>query len=85
MPGKQYETVNTQLECEETLHPDYHMVFCQELIEELPEAAAVIMTQLFFKTGMKSWKRKERAAAKSDTKHLHFRDTLKPRHYIELN
>ena len=68
-----------------TLHPDYHMVFSQELIEELPEAAAVIMTLLFFKTGMKSWKQKDRAATKYDTKQLHFRDTLKPRHYIELN
>ena len=40
----QYETVDTQGECEETFHLDAHICFCQELIEEMPEAAAVIMT-----------------------------------------
>ena len=35
MSGKQYQTINTQLECEETLHPDSYMFFCQELIEEV--------------------------------------------------
>ena len=29
MSVKKYETVNTQLGCEETLHPDPHMFFCQ--------------------------------------------------------
>ena len=29
MSGKQYETVNTQVEREDTFHPDSHMFFCQ--------------------------------------------------------
>ena len=43
MSGKQYETINTQLEREETLHPDSYIFFCQELIEEVTDVAAVIM------------------------------------------
>ena len=53
MSGKHHETINTQLECEETLHPDAHMCLCQELIEEIPDVASVIMTQLSLKAGMK--------------------------------
>ena len=29
MSGNKYENVNTQVECEETLHPDIHMFLCQ--------------------------------------------------------
>ena len=43
MSDKKYETVNTQVECEEALHPDTHMFLCQELIEEVPDAAELIM------------------------------------------
>ena len=43
------------------------------------------MTQLSFKAGMKRGKGKGNAAAKSDTKELHFRDTLKQKHYRYLN
>ena len=52
MSGKQYETVNTQLKCEDILHPYAHMFFCQELIEEVPDAKSVIMKQLSLKAGM---------------------------------
>ena len=44
MSGKQYETVNNQVEYKETLHPDAHMFLYQELIEEVTDAEAVIMT-----------------------------------------
>ena len=53
MSVMKYEPVNTQVECEETLYPDAHMFFCQDLIEEVTDTAAVIMTQLALKTGMK--------------------------------
>ena len=43
---KKYETVNTQVEFEDTFHPDAHMFLRQELIEEVPDVAAVIMIQL---------------------------------------
>ena len=42
--GKKYETVNTQVECEENLNPDAHMFPFQELIEEVPDVSSVIMT-----------------------------------------
>ena len=41
---KQYETSNTQVECKYILHPDAHMIFCQELNEEVSDASEVIMT-----------------------------------------
>ena len=56
MLGNHYETVNTKVECKDNLHTDAHMIFCQELIKKLPDAATVIMTQLSLKAGMKSWK-----------------------------
>ena len=85
MSGKKYETVNTQVECEDTFHPDAYMFLCQELIEEVPDVAAVIMTQLSLKSGMKSWKGKGRAETKYEMKQLHLRDNFKPEHYIYLN
>ena len=68
MAYKRYETVNTQLECEDTLHTDAHMFLCQQLIEELPETAVVIMTHLYLKVGMNIWKGKGRSATKSEMK-----------------
>ena len=56
MSVNQYETVSTQLECEDTLHPDAHMFLCQELIEEAPDTAEVIMIKLSLKEDMKCWK-----------------------------
>ena len=43
IPGKKYETLNTLLKREEILHPDAHIFFCQELIEEVPDTESVIM------------------------------------------
>ena len=51
----------------------------------MPSAAAVIMIQLSLKEGMKCWKRKGRAAAKSETKQLHLRYAFKPKKYRDLN
>ena len=56
------------------------MFFCQELIEEVPDAAEVIMMQLYLKAGMKRWKVKGWAAVKFEMKQLHFRDSFKPKH-----
>ena len=56
MSGKQYETVNPQVNFEETLHPDTHMFLFQELIEEVTDAEKFIMTQLSLKIGIKQWK-----------------------------
>ena len=58
MSYNKYETVNTQVECEDTFYPDAHMFLCQELIEEVPDEAAVIVTQLYLKEGIRSWKGK---------------------------
>ena len=85
MSGKQYETLYTQVECEETLYPYAHMFICQELIEEVPDAETVTMTQLSLKAGMQLWKGKGPAAAKSETKQLHFRDTFNPKNDKYLN
>ena len=58
MSDNSYETVNNQVKYEDTLHSDAHMFLCQELIEEVTDAAAVIVMQLSLKTGMKHWKGK---------------------------
>ena len=61
------------------------MFLCQELIEEVPDAAAFIMAQLSLKAGMKCWKVKGQAAAKYEMKQLHFIDTLNKNYYRDLN
>ena len=85
MPGKKYETVSTQVEYGETFNTDAHMFFCKELIEEFPDTESVIMTQLYLKEGMKRWKGKVQAGAKSQMNQLHLRDNFKLKNYIELN
>ena len=77
--------MNTLFECEETFHPDSHIFICQELIEEASDVAEVIIIKLSLKEDMKRWKVKGQAAAKSEMKQLHFRDTFKPRYHRELN
>ena len=43
MSGKQYENIDTQVECEDTLYQYEHMFFCQEPTKEVPDMVAVIM------------------------------------------
>ena len=85
MSGKQYETANAQVEFEDTLYPDAHIFLFQELVEELPDASAVIMPYLYLKAGIKCRKVTGWAAVKSEMKQMHFRDTFKSKHYRELN
>ena len=85
MSGKNYETLNTELECEETLHPDDYIFLCQEPIKEVHDAAAVTSTQLSPKAGINSWKGKGQAESKSETKQLHFRDTFKKNYFRYIN
>ena len=73
------------MECEDTLHPGTHMMFCQKLIKEMTDAAAVIMAHLSLKKVIQRWNGKGRAAAKYDTKKLHFRDTFNTKEYKQLN
>ena len=50
-----------------------------------PDVAAVIMTQSSLKAGLKQWGHKGEAAAHSEMKQLHFRNTFfKPCHWHEL-
>ena len=85
MSGKQYETINIQVYCEETFHLKVHTFFCQYLIEEVSDASSFIMTQLSVNAVMKRWKIKWQAVAKYGMKQLHFRDIFKQNHYRELN
>ena len=73
------------MNCEDNLNLDAHIFICQELIGEVSDVEAVIMTQLSLKAGIICWKGKGRSAAKSETKQLHFRNTFKPKHYRDLN
>ena len=85
MSGKKYETVTIQVECEDNLNLDAHIFLFQELIGEVSDVEAVIMTQLSLKAGIKCWKGKGQSAAKYEMKQLHFRSTFKPKHYRDLN
>jgi hypothetical protein len=73
-----------QLESSEALHPDAHMLFNHCVCEVEPDVAAMIMMQLSLKAGLKHWGDKGKAAAHSEMKQLHFRETFKPFHWHEL-
>ena len=85
MTGSKYAFAVTQLENHGAMHPDLHMSFCQNMIEEQPDAVAAIMTQLSLKAGMKEWGGKARKAAYSEMKQLHLRTTFRPMHWKELS
>jgi hypothetical protein len=74
----------TQLESQEALHPDAHMLSNHCVCEAESDVAAVIMTQLSLKAGLKHWGDKGKAAAHQEMKQLHFRETFKPFHWHEL-
>ena len=53
--------------------------------EEQPDIIIAIMKQLSFKVGLKEWGEKLHNNAHSDMKKLNFRDTLKQKHWKELD
>ena len=59
-------------------------MFCNEFIEKLPYVAAVIITPLSLKSGIKFCKVEGREVDKSLMKNLKFRDTFNPNHYKEI-
>jgi hypothetical protein len=50
-----------------------------------PDIMAAIMTQLSLKAGVKEWGDEAFRATQSEMKQLHFRNTLKPKHWRELS
>ena len=48
------------------------------------EIITAIMTQLFLKEGLKEWVTKYHNTVHYNMKQLHFRNTFKPMHWIEL-
>ena len=68
MKGKTCDVTATQVN---TLHPDAHLSFVQDMMGEKHDAVATIMTQLPLKTGLKTWGAKARKAAKSEMNQLH--------------
>ena len=41
---------------QEVIHPDAHLLFNSEAIENEPDVTAVIMTYLSLKAGLKKWR-----------------------------
>jgi hypothetical protein len=82
--SSKYAYAVTQLESQGALHPDSHMFFHQEMHQEEPDVVSMIMTQLSLKAGLEQWGTKAEAAARSEMKQLHFRDTFKPCHWKDL-
>jgi hypothetical protein len=76
--SSKYAYAVAQMESEQALHRDAHMFFNHCLCQYEPDVVAMIMTQLSLKAGLKQWGKKATAAAQSEMKQLHFRETLKP-------
>jgi hypothetical protein len=82
--SSKYAYAVMQLESQGALHPDAHMFFNQNTHQAEPDVVAMIMTQLSLKAGLRQWGDKAKAAAHSEMKQLHLRDTFKPFHWSEL-
>jgi hypothetical protein len=74
-----------QLESLGVLHPDARMFVQDDFHQSDPDAAAMVMTQLSLKAGLKAWGDSAWDAAHNEMKQLHFRDTFKPWHWRELS
>jgi len=84
MTGTKYSYAVTQLESKGVLFPDAHMFVQEDFYQADPDVVAYVMTQLSLKAGLKAWGDKAHAAAESEMKQLHFRNTFKPMHWSEL-
>ena len=84
MTGSKYSYAVTQLEKHGVLHPDAHMFVQRDFYLAEPDVAAMIMTQLSLKSGLKQWGDRAYEAAYSEMKQLHLRDTFRPMHWKEL-
>ena len=84
MTGTKYSYAVTQLESQGVLFPDAHMFVQEDFYQADPDVVAYVMTQLSLKAGLKAWGDKAHAAAESEMKQLHFRNTFKPMHWSEL-
>jgi hypothetical protein len=62
-----------------------HMFVQEDFYQAEPDVVAAIMTQLSLKAGLKEWGEEAFMAAQSKMKQLHFRNTLKPKHWQELS
>ena len=84
LTGSKYSYAVTQLESHGVLNPDAHMFSQHDFYQAEPDIVATVMTQLSLKVGLKAWGETAHAAARSEMKQLHLRDTFKPKHWREL-
>jgi hypothetical protein len=85
MTGSKHSYAVTQLESLGVLHPDAHMFVQDDFYQSDPDVAAMVMTQLSLKAGLKEWGDSAWDAAHNEMKQLHFRDPFKPLHWRELS
>jgi hypothetical protein len=83
MTGSKCSYAVAQLESLGVLHPDAHVFLQDDFYQSDPDAAAMVMTQLSLKAGLKAWGDSAWDAAHSKMKQLHFRDAFKPMHWRE--
>jgi hypothetical protein len=84
MTGSKYSYAVTQLESQGVINPDAHMFVQEDFYQAEPDVVAAVMTQLSLKVGLKEWGDKAYAAAESEMKQLHFRNTFKPMQWSKL-
>ena len=56
----------------------------EEFYQAEPDIAASVMTKLSLKSGLRAWGDKVYTSVQSEMKQLHFRNTLKPKHWRAL-
>jgi hypothetical protein len=84
MTSSKYSYAVTQLETQGVLNPDAHMFVQEDFYQAEPDVVAAIMTQLSLKAGLKERGDQAFTAARSEMKHLHLRNTFKPKHWRKL-
>jgi hypothetical protein len=82
MSGSKYSYAVTQLESQGVLNPDAHLFVQENFYQAETDVMEAIMTQLSLKAGLNEWG-EESFTAQSEMKHLHFRNTFKPKHWRE--
>jgi hypothetical protein len=85
MSGSKYCYAVTQIDSQGVLNPDAHMFVQEDFYQTDPDVVAAIMIQLSLKAGLKEWGDEAFTAVKSNMRQLKFRNTFKPKHWLELS
>ena len=85
MSGSKYGEAVTQLSEDGVIFPEAHAFLQHEFYDSDPVVVATVMSQESLKSEMKLWDKDSRSAAEAEICQLHWCDSFKPVHWMDLS